>query len=162
MAGIGLLVWAETGGAPGIAGAMLAVGLLAGIGMFGTLESRGAETPPFQELVRTRRLEVVDPGGQVRARIAVLPDSGPTISLIGSDGKACATLSTFPDGNPVLNLAGPEGKASIQITLLSGGRPVVAFWDREGKQRVMLALYADGRPVLTFYDQGEHPLWSAP
>src|SRR5574340_502431 len=50
-------------------------------------------------------VRVLDAEGAVRAALAVLPDSSPTLALYDAGGKARAALTTDSDGRPVLALA---------------------------------------------------------
>jgi hypothetical protein len=68
------------------------------------------EQPAVAEVVKARRLEMVDAAGNRRAVLSVLPDGNMALLLSDAAGNLRATLNLAPDGSPGLALGNARGR----------------------------------------------------
>lgn len=61
------------------------------------------------DIIRTRRLELVDAEGHVRAELTVGEDGRPGLGLLDKEGQVRARLVLGGDGVPMLTLWGKTG-----------------------------------------------------
>ncbi|MBM3500865.1 MAG: hypothetical protein FJX74_19575 [Armatimonadetes bacterium] len=94
---------------------------------------------PEPEVLRARRIEVVDAAG--RARIV---------------------LDTAPSGSPVLILLDAAGRGRIALDVSPGGTQMLIFWDAAGRARIGLRVGPDGTPTLGLYDAADRVLFEVP
>jgi hypothetical protein len=100
-------------------------------------------------VVRTERLELMDTGGVLRARlIAGSEDTG--LFLYGDSGEVKAELSLLEGGIPRLVLCDREG--SVRATLVGDALPSLILCHKDGRRRANFGLEADGTPCLGLYD----------
>lgn len=126
-----------------IVGALIAAAAgLAG----GLLSGRSGRTP---RIIRAERVEIVDTGGVLRARlVAGSEDTG--LFLFGDSGEIKAELSLLEGGIPRLVLCDREG--GVRATLVGDALPSLILCHKDGRRRANLGLEADGTPCMGLYD----------
>ena len=121
-----------------------------------------------EDVLKVRRLEVVDQNGVPRAVIEILDGGRPSIVLIDNQGVFRSLLFLSDDGSPNLvmldnpRLALMDQNSEIRAAqhLDSNGQPVISLSDATGQVRSELRLGEDGRPsIRLFGDEGE-VLWT--
>lgn len=81
------------------------------------------------DVIRTRRLEIVD-----------------------AQGKVCATLSAGKDSNPSLKIFDKYGVARIDVSIDEDGIPGVGIFDIEGSERIWMMVDNENTPLIDLYD----------
>ena len=141
--------------------------LMAGAILMG-MACGGSDDGEVQDLLKVRRLEVVDQNGVPRAVLEILDSGMPAISLIDVQGVFRTLLFLGDDGsptlvmedNPRLAMMGQNSEIRVLQYLDSDGQPVISLSDAAGQVRSELRLGVDGSPsIRLFGDEGE-VLWT--
>lgn len=115
-----------------------------------------ASSPPaatVPDVTQTRRLEVLDSSGKLRAIVDV-SDEGPAVALLDEKGNARATLSLSGDV-PGLQLLDEKGTRRAWFDVSALG-PEFLLSDEKGNKRTTLDVLGDG-PALDLFDvNGNH------
>jgi hypothetical protein len=90
-------------------------------------------------------------GGDSSAELSILPGQGPVLKL--SDGKALVSLRAKGDGSSELTLHAEGQEPRAALFLEADGTPVLSMTDADGKVRAGLTISADGSPSLSLYDE---------
>jgi len=136
-----------------LVGAGLSSVLLNGRAAFGgEMAIKPAHPGPVQDTIRTRRVELVDKKGKVRATFALGPDDSPSLNLYDEKGGPLVSLGVVSGPWPILKLQGLGGSA-ILLLVSSTGSPTMAMQDTKGKARGVFRLGPDGSPVLALQDK---------
>jgi hypothetical protein len=109
------------------------------------------------DVVRARRLEVVDVAGEIRAVPYVDPEGGSGLDLRDPSGQVRASLNLTPGGRPGLVLNWATGKFGALLLLGPGGAPGLDLSDAAGNTRAALSLAADGSSGLVLMDGAGKP-----
>jgi hypothetical protein len=96
-------------------------------------------TPPVASVIEAEQFVLRDPGGNVRAVLALGADGSVGLGLNDKAGRARAWLALGPQGSPSF-----------------------ALFDSGAKPRATLRLWPDGVPRLALNDKDGNVLWSAP
>ena len=123
-----------------------------------------------KDVLKVRRLEVVDQNDVPRAIVDILDGGRPSIVLIDDEGVARSWLFLSGDGSPNLvmvdnpRLALMDEKSEIRAAqhLDSDGQPVISLRDANGQVRSELRLGVDGSPSLRLFDEEGEVLWTPP
>jgi len=81
------------------------------------------------EVLRARRIEVVDTAGRARIVLGVLPDGSLGLGLWDAAGRPRIGLGVAPDRSPALGLSDAAGRPRIGLVVLPDGSPVLGLWD---------------------------------
>jgi len=144
----------------GIAGLLLAVGLLSTSGFFATGRARPSSAPSLSasdfEPVETipaqivaRSFVLVDANGRTRAKL-FFDTWGARLDFFNEAGKPRMTLDTVGDA-PFLQLFDKAGKTRVGLYVVGDG-PALRLYDKAGKERVALDA-VDDAPGLVLYDK---------
>lgn len=109
-----------------------------------------------EDVVRTKRLELVDDEGEVRAVMGAESGDNVGLSLFGSNGADRLSLGIHPDGSATLALQDEEGRERIKFSASSSG-PVINIKDEEGNPRAQLQVQSNGDSHLMLVDQNQKP-----
>jgi hypothetical protein len=121
-----------------------------------------AGQPAVTDLVRTKRLELVDERGKVRAVLDMAGKAPLGLHLRDAAGNLRASLDLLGD-DPALGLWGAAGKALVSLTtsrlvvadaagMAHLGSSKLTLGDAAGKTRASLDLTPDGSPNLSLKD----------
>ena len=106
-----------------------------------------------EDVLKVRRLEVVDQNGVPRAVIEILDGGRPSIVLIDNQGAFRSLLFLSDDGSPnLVQVVDQNGVPRAVIEILDGGRPSIVLIDNQGVFRSLLFLSDDGSPNLVMLD----------
>ncbi len=96
-----------------------------------------APQPAVQDVIRTKKLELVDDSGRMRG-VFTVNDIGPSLILADSEGRTRGYFGLDYKG-PFLYLADAGGKTRGEFRLTDRG-PSLGLWDKEGTERAMLGV----------------------
>jgi hypothetical protein len=120
----------------------------------------GAFAPPSRT-VKAEHFALLDPRGQVRARLGTIGDSA-VLSFHDQQGLIRASLTVGSDGFPGLVFHDQHGEVRVFLGVVDG-EPILGLRDRSGAHRVMVKLSkADGAPLIFVTDTDGNMLWQAP
>lgn len=105
------------------------------------------------DVVRARKVEIVDRAGRVRATLGC-DDDGVAMKMLDSGGRPAVSVSVktgTPRDRALVTLYGEDGRATAVL-----GYPEFQFADASD------VLWGDRRPTLTFLDDSESIVWHAP
>ena len=128
----------------------------------------GSDDGEVKDVLKVRRLEVVDQNDVPRAVLHILDSGMPSIVLIDDQGVARSLLFLSDDGspnlvmvdNPRLALMDQNNEIRSAQHLDSDGQPVLSLRDATGQVRSELRLGVEGSPsIRLFGDEGE-VLWT--
>ncbi len=127
-------------------------------------------TPPVEETVRTKRLEIVDGSGITRVLITTLADGRPSLTFVDQKGRDRAWLFLGQDGAPNLVLidnprtALLDGNGEIRSAqyIDQDGSVILSFMDTSGKLRGKISVGPDGSPHVQLLDANGAPVFLAP
>jgi len=105
-------------------------------------------TEPVDEVLRTRRLELVDSSGDLRAVLGVDQTEQPHLTLYGSDGEPRLTLVLSGDTSPQLTLTDARGEPRALLELDADGNPRLGLFDDQGRIRLKLALSPEAADLI--------------
>jgi hypothetical protein len=145
--------WAKAAVEGAACGLMIGVVLVAGGRVWrpASVEAQ-AKQPAVADVVRARRLEVVDAAGKTRAGLSLGPDGGPRLLLFDASEKPRATLSVDSKGSPRLLLSGEAGKTRASLSVGPDGSPRLFLFDASEKLRASLGVESNEGPRLHLYD----------
>ena len=123
--------------------------------------------PAVTDLVRTKRVELVDEVGKVRAVLAMTKDGPLGLHLHDAAGKVRASLDLLGD-DPALGLCNAAGTALVNLTtsrlvfadaagMTTLDSSKLRLADAAGKVRTDLGLSPDGTPSLKLADAAGKP-----
>jgi hypothetical protein len=92
-----------------------------------------AGQPAVTDLVRTKRLELVDEVGKVRAVLDMTENAPLGLHLHDAAGKTRVELGLAPDGTPSLKLRDAAGMARTALIVHFEGSPTMGLFDAAGK-----------------------------
>jgi len=142
----------------GIAGLLLAGGLLITARLFATGRARASTSAPAQIVARS--FVLVDANGRTRAILGFDP-LGPALRLYDKAGNMRAELGTGADG---ADLEFHDKAGGVQVQLTAIGTPDLAtliFYDEAERQRLLLYLNQGFAGVRLTNERGR-ALWRAP
>lgn len=84
------------------------------------------------EVLRARRIDVVDAAGRIRIMLAVTPD-GSVLAFSDAAGRQPITLGVLSDGSSALGFADAAGRKRIMLGVLSEGSPGLGLLDAAGR-----------------------------
>ena len=121
-----------------------------------------------EDVLKVRRLEVVDQNDVPRAVLHILDDGRPSIVLIDDRGVIRSWLFLSDDGspnlvmvdNPRLALMDQNNEIRAAQHLDSNGEPVISLHDGTGDVRSELRLGVDGSPSIRLFDEEGEVLWT--
>jgi hypothetical protein len=121
-----------------------------------------------EDVLKVRRLEVVDQNDVPRAVLEILDNGMPSIALIDDHGVFRSLLFLSDDGSPTLvmedhprlALMDQNGDVRAIQHLDSDGQPVISLSDATGQVRSELRLGEDGSPSLRLFDDDGEVLWT--
>ena len=109
--------------------------------------------PEVADVLKCKRLEVVDEQGKIRAAVTV-DEAGPSLSLWDAQGKVRAGLGVSEAGTG-LTLSDAQGKVRAGLAVFEAGSGLMLS-DAQGKPRAGLAVPEDGPAALALFDaQGQ-------
>jgi hypothetical protein len=85
------------------------------------------------EVLRARRIEVVDAAGRLRILLGVLPDGTPMLGLSDAARRLRIGLAVHPNGLAQLTLGDAAGRTRISLALLLDGTPSLFLQDAAGR-----------------------------
>ncbi|MDD5222591.1 MAG: hypothetical protein PHE84_01260 [bacterium] len=87
----------------------------------------------FEELIRCRRLELVNEKGEIRAMLEVLDRQGPFFVLHDRDGNSRMQFDMCASSyGPMFVLSDPKDKCRVLIALTEDGTPYLDLHDANG------------------------------
>jgi hypothetical protein len=132
-----------------------------------------------EDTIRTKRIELVDDGGEIRAlldadpsgsgavginlfdsggnprvSLAIAEDDTPTFSLHDESGTLRVWISSGPDGQGI-RMCDDKGAPRLQLQLDQSGGADLLMLDQSGANRVVVSQMGDrgGAPILLFKDE---------
>jgi hypothetical protein len=129
--------------------------------LFGVGVQRAASQ---SDVLRARRIEVVDSTGRPRIVLALSPQDGsPGLVLLNEAGRIRVSLALLPGGASGLVLSDGAGRERISLSVLPSGASGLALLDAAGGTRAMFTLLpSDGSPGLVLFDAAGRVLFRAP
>jgi len=135
--------------------------------------------------IQTGRLELLDPSGKVRIRLAISPENGAAGVVLydSTHSNARIIVQAYPDGTSNIQLQDENGQrrasldyltqGAVRLALvnssLSGGTvlgtnnsPLLTLSDHSDKVRAAFGLNSSDSPNLQLLDGAGSVLWSAP
>jgi hypothetical protein len=103
-------------------------------------------SPASQRIVKAKAFEVVDTAGNVRAKLALMPEDLVGLGLLDASGRARTVLEYDLDGSTGLSLFDPNGNERAVISLLADGIPRLKLTDAYGN-----SLWDSGSPYNGYY-----------
>jgi hypothetical protein len=97
----------------------------------------GPGDAPPAEVVRARRIEVVDAQGRVRAALSVGEGDGPRLMYYDVQGRHRLALALHADVGPGLELFTAAGGHAVQVRHING-EASIGLHDAEGFERLRL------------------------
>ena len=121
-----------------------------------------------KDVLKVRRLELVDQNDDPRAVLDILEGGRPSIVLIDDKGVARSLLFLSEDGspnlvivdNPRFALMDQNGEIRAAHHLDSDGQPVISLRDAMGQVRSELRLGADSSPSIRLLGDDGEVLWT--
>jgi hypothetical protein len=152
----------------GIAGLLLAVGLLSTSGFFATGHARASTSAPAQIVARS--FVLVDANGRTRAKLWIDP-RGPALALYDKAENPRVGLYVAEHG-PTLQLDDKAGKARVGLYVAEHG-PTLQLYDKAEKIRAVLgttelektatgSTETRAESSLVLFNQRGRVLWEAP
>lgn len=114
------------------------------------------------DVLRVRRIEVIDAARQPRITLDVTPDGSPELSLRDTVGRTRIMLNVFPDESSAVSLGDMVSRPRIALAVLPDGSPGISLVDATGQIRAILQAFPDGSPRLTLLDAAGRSLFRAP
>lgn len=116
-----------------------------------TAQAQGNTRTSSFDLIKTRRLAIVDEQGAVRIKLG--SENGTTALLLNdAAGKIRVGLSVNRSGTPVVSVHGEDGGVRALLTSADSGASLVLV-DNNGQQRMDLMLGSDGDPSVMLMDE---------
>ena len=134
-----------------------AIGGLLGVlvGAYLVLQAHAADTR-FQSVVSAGRVELVDPGGKVRAELAMSGDGGPALFFFDSKGRNRLVVGLYSSAEgeaPSVVLNDPQQRAAGIFRLFGSRDTPVVVLKSEGRDRSIYGLNPSSQdPFLVNYD----------
>jgi len=139
-------------GAAGALVALLAVGSLALVAPAGT-----------QDLVRARKIEVVDGKGKVRLALDVEGPDTASLRLTDAGGRAGVELFYRPESQAGLVVRAPDdGSDRMLFNTEFDGTPYLRLLTKSEQDRVTVLVRPDGSPTLRLVDKAGKTAFEAP
>ncbi|MCA9290830.1 MAG: hypothetical protein KDA25_06865 [Phycisphaerales bacterium] len=117
---------------------------------FAALPLTACAPHPTPDALVTRRVDLVDDAGIVRARLGIDADGSAGLFLIGPDGLNRAALIT-DDAQTALYLFDPDGAIRVGVAQFAHGGGGVALHGAAGRGATVLYM-KDGAGSLTLFD----------
>jgi hypothetical protein len=95
------------------------------------------------DVVRTRKLSIVDEAGVERFVIASSQNGRTDLQALDAEGRTRVFLRVGPDGDPSLHLFDAAGKPRASLGLSADGSPAFDLRDAAGKSRLELSVRED-------------------
>ena len=148
-------------------GKLALVVLMAGAILMG-MACGGSDDGEVQDVLKVRRLEVVDQNNVPRAVLHVRDGGRPSIALIDDQGVIRSWLFLSADGspnlvmvdNPRLALMDQNNEIRAAHHLDADGQPVILLSDATGQVRSELLLGEDGSPSIRLFGAEGEVLWT--
>jgi hypothetical protein len=112
-----------------------------------------------QDVIRAKRLEIVDDKGKTRISLVALPKYGPLLQFSDDKGNHRAGLSLGADG-PALWLEDETGRGRAGLIVDANG-PGLRLFDEKSRERAGLTADADGAD-FALRDKDGKVIWQAP
>ncbi len=77
--------------------------------------SRPSPAPSPPEIIRCRRVEIVDAAGRIRVLLSTTPEEVPLVSLHDAGGTTRLVMGLRRDGTPHFVLWGADGTALFEV-----------------------------------------------
>jgi hypothetical protein len=106
-------------------------------------------------MIRTERLELVDPGGAVLAWLGKTEDGSVGLAFPGQADPPRAVIGRAEDGTPLLALTNPQGAGILLGTDSRWGSFGWVIWDAAGQTRLGASMIGDDQGLLTFVDSNK-------
>ena len=87
-------------------------------------------SPPAQESISVKKLDLVDNVGTIRGRLALTEKNSPYLALYGDDFAASASLGLNNEGQPYLEL-GNSNSTRISVAFSQVGNPGIWLWNKD-------------------------------
>jgi hypothetical protein len=148
----------------------LALILLMAGAIFIVVACGGSDDGEVEDVLKVRRLELVDQNGVPRAMIEMLDNGMPSIVLIDDRGVFRSLLFLSDDGSPNLVMVDSPRFALMDQNneiraaqhLNSDGQPAFSLSDSTGQVRSEIRLGQDGSPSIRLFDDEGEVLWTPP
>lgn len=89
------------------------------------------------EIIRTRRLELLDRQDRVRAVLACDDDTAPSITILDTEGQARVILGIAWNEMPQIQLTAPDGTARVALVVRPEGIGMVIVADDDQQSRTL-------------------------
>lgn len=122
--------------------------------------SVGAQVPApqsgVQDVIRAKRLEMVDDAGKARIALETLPSGGARVALYDEKGALRAILAAAAVG-PGLVMFDEKGQERADLHFLEGPNegPALLLFDEKGQNRATLSTSIDQSGLDLFDDKGQ-------
>lgn len=138
-------------------------GWVLSVAVFVLLGVTAQQTASQPEVLRARRIEVVDAAGRQRIGLGVAADGISHLSLRDAGGQIRTMLGVAPDGSgSALGFHDAAGEIRAVLGIAPDGMTWLTLRDAAGQMRLRLAVFPDGSPRLTLHDAAERVLFRAP
>lgn len=114
-------------------------------------QTRSTKSQVTKDVVRTKRLELVDSAGVTRAELGVTSDGSARLSIRACDESAAAYMGVSATGTPSVALIDSEGSAYTELTL-ADGLPRIILRGQSSKPRISFGVQKDGRAGIDVLD----------
>lgn len=104
------------------------------------------------EVLRARRIEVVDAAGRPRIGLVVTPEGSSGLALWDAAGQMCTMLAAGPDGTPFLSFWDAAERGRILLGFRPDGTVGLSLGDDAERTRIRLVVDPDGTPELSLLD----------
>lgn len=112
---------------------MVVAGWVVSVAVFVLLGVAVQQAVSQPEVLRARRMEVVDAAGRVRIALTVLPDGSAALALGDAAGQGRITFNVAPDGSAGLGFQDAAGRSRILLGVAPDGSPGLALGDAAGR-----------------------------
>jgi len=118
----------------------------------GEMRAEDAQASGPKNVVRAKRIEVLDKQGRLRAVFGMAKEDKPGIALYDKSGGVSFVVGVDADGRASLSVQG-KGGSNVALTVWPNGSTGLILHDNKGKVRGVLRISEKGSPVLGFDDE---------
>jgi len=128
------------------------------------MNKHSGDTVLVAKRVRTERLEIVNPEGEVRMILATLPGDTTVLSLRDNRGRDRAQIHFRSDKQTAgVVLMDRDGNSRLQLAVDDKGVAMLTLlFEGTGEMHLMVGMKADGDGTIAIFDKERRPLWAAP
>ncbi len=142
---------------------IVVVGSVLSVAVFMLLGVAAQQTVSQSEVLRARRIEVVDTTGRPRMVLALSPQDGsPALVMLNAAGRTRVSLAILPRGASGLVVSDAAGRERISLSSVPSGGAGLALLNVTGGTRAMFTTLPSGPPVLVLYNAEGGVLFQAP